>query len=64
LQENAEYYVKVMKKVKEGGAGFVDAERQRLKKIIDSGKITEEKKKQQESKLNIVSQFRQVDSEL
>jgi hypothetical protein len=62
-QENAEYYIKVMKKIQEKGLKFVTEERQRLKKLINSGKISEEKKKEQEARLNVVTQFRQSDNE-
>jgi 3-hydroxyacyl-CoA dehydrogenase len=62
-QENAEYYIKVMKKIQEKGLKFVTEERQRLKKLINSGKISEEKKKEQEARLNVVTQFRQSDND-
>lgn len=63
MQENAEYYIKVMKKMKEQGPSYVAAERTRLKKIISSGKISDEKKEEQQARLNIVTQFRQADNE-
>lgn len=54
---HADYYVKLMKKVRETGTEYVDKERKRLKKILDSESLSEKKKAEQQAKLNIVSQF-------
>ena len=57
MQVHADYYVKVMKKVRESGIEFVDKERKRLQKILRSDNLSEKKKVEQQAKLNIVSQF-------
>lgn len=54
---HADYYVKIMKKVRETGIDYVDKERKRLKKILKSENLSESKKTEQQAKLNIVSQF-------
>ena len=59
IQVHADYYVKIMKKVRESGVEYVDKERKRLKKILKSDNLSEKKKIEQQAKLNIVSQFHQ-----
>jgi len=62
---HADYYVKIMKKVRENGIEFVTKEQKRLKKILDSESLSGKKKAEQQAKLNIVSQFQAItDSEL
>eukprot|EP01062_Namystynia_karyoxenos_P027989 TRINITY_DN212_c1_g1_i2.p2 TRINITY_DN212_c1_g1~~TRINITY_DN212_c1_g1_i2.p2 ORF type:complete len:239 (+),score=118.63 TRINITY_DN212_c1_g1_i2:76-792(+) len=56
-KDGAKYYVSVMKKIKANGDGVVEGETARLKKLKDS-KVTEEKRKQFENRLNIVAAFR------
>eukprot|EP00756_Hemistasia_phaeocysticola_P064328 Hpha_TRINITY_DN7712_c0_g1::TRINITY_DN7712_c0_g1_i1::g.85516::m.85516/K09586/ERP29; endoplasmic reticulum protein 29 len=56
-KEAAKYYVSVMRKIKEKGSDAVEQEEGRLNKLKVS-KVTEEKKKQFEQRLNIVASFK------
>ena len=53
----AKYYVKVMKKVVEGGAGFIGKETKRLQKMMDDGSVKADKKEQFGRRLNALSSF-------
>lgn len=56
-KESAKYYISVMKKIKEKGADAIDAETKRLNNL-KNGKVTDEKKKLFENRLNIVASFK------
>eukprot|EP01062_Namystynia_karyoxenos_P027985 TRINITY_DN212_c0_g1_i1.p1 TRINITY_DN212_c0_g1~~TRINITY_DN212_c0_g1_i1.p1 ORF type:complete len:253 (+),score=124.98 TRINITY_DN212_c0_g1_i1:83-841(+) len=55
-QVSAKYYLSVMKKIMDKGAGFVEQEVERLQTLLDS-KITDEKKEQFARRLNILPSF-------
>eukprot|EP00995_Heteronema_vittatum_P010724 NODE_6241_length_463_cov_117.712560_g4730_i0.p1 GENE.NODE_6241_length_463_cov_117.712560_g4730_i0~~NODE_6241_length_463_cov_117.712560_g4730_i0.p1 ORF type:complete len:99 (+),score=63.10 NODE_6241_length_463_cov_117.712560_g4730_i0:32-298(+) len=55
-QKSAKYYVRVMERIDAKGKDFVQSEAARLEKLMDS-KITDEKKKEMELRLNILSSY-------
>ena len=55
-KNSAEMYIKTMKKVLEKGESFIDDEVKRVEKIRD-GKISDKKKEQLSSRLNILTSF-------
>jgi hypothetical protein len=61
LKDNAEQYVKLMKKYVEKGTDYIESEIKRLKSILDSDKISEKKKREIREKLNVVYQFDKSD---
>lgn len=58
----AKYYVTYINRTLEKGAIFVDAEKQRLKKILN-GKITDAKKNDLKTRLNILESFSVTDEQ-
>lgn len=55
-KNSADVYIKTMKKVLEKGESFIDDEVKRVEKIRD-GKISDKKKEQLSSRLNILTSF-------
>lgn len=56
-KQNAQTYVKIMKKIKEAGVQYVKTETARLQSIIDSERLSDAKKSDIQKRLNIVHQF-------
>jgi Endoplasmic reticulum protein ERp29, C-terminal domain len=56
-KENAKYYIRVMKAIKEKGVSHIHAEIERLQGILDSERLSGTKKREMEKRLNIVHQF-------
>ena len=53
----AKYYLKVMKKVVDGGEEFVSKEMKRLTKMLEDGSVKADKKEQFGRRLNALSSF-------
>ena len=53
----AKYYLKVMKKVVDGGEEFVSKEMKRLTKMMEDGSVKADKKEQFGRRLNALSSF-------
>ena len=60
---SAKSYIKIMKRVQEKGAGFIDTETGRVKKLM-GGKITDKKKELFGERLNILASFNAAKDEL
>ena len=56
----AEIYVKIMRKMVKEGAGMPEAEMTRIKKVIEGGKVSEDKKKSMKQRLNVLRAFTQT----
>jgi len=56
----AEIYVKIMRKMVKEGAGVPEAEMTRIKKVIEGGKVSEDKKKSMKQRLNVLRAFTQT----
>ncbi len=59
-KKRAENYVKIIKKIKADGLGFVEKETERTKKMLDE-KISEAKKKELQEKVNVLRSFTKQD---
>lgn len=57
LHDDAEYYVKIMKKIMSVGGIYVDNETKRVLSIIDSNKVSATKKEELKRKVNILVHF-------
>ena len=55
-KKSADIYIKLMEKVIERGSMFIKSEQERVKNLI-SGKITEVKKNDMQTRLNILESF-------
>ncbi|CAK0865156.1 unnamed protein product [Prorocentrum cordatum] len=53
----APMYVKIMERIRDKGHEFVKSERDRVSKIMQGGKISEEKKEEMQDKLNVLGSF-------
>jgi len=53
----APMYVKIMERIRDKGESFVKSERDRVGKIMQGGKISEEKKEEMQDKLNVLGSF-------
>ena len=56
----AEIYVKIMRKMVKEGAEVPEAEMTRIKKVIEGGKVSEDKKKSMKQRLNVLRAFTQT----
>eukprot|EP00418_Pyrodinium_bahamense_P008855 CAMPEP_0179125640 /NCGR_PEP_ID=MMETSP0796-20121207/59434_1 /TAXON_ID=73915 /ORGANISM="Pyrodinium bahamense, Strain pbaha01" /LENGTH=249 /DNA_ID=CAMNT_0020824357 /DNA_START=53 /DNA_END=802 /DNA_ORIENTATION=+ len=63
-KDAAAYYVKAMEKSTEPGASWFQKEFERLKKMLDGGKVTPQKKEDMQLKLNRLSAFTSPNDEL
>lgn len=61
-QQIAQIYLLIMKRIQERDIDFIGAERIRLQQLLD-GKISEQKKKEINQKLNILSAFNVAENE-
>ena len=59
-KSKAEIYVKIMRKMVKEGAGVPEAEMTRIKKVIEGGKVSEDKKKSMKQRLNVLRAFTQT----
>ncbi|CEL91990.1 unnamed protein product [Vitrella brassicaformis CCMP3155] len=59
VKNKAEMYVKTMKKIVEKGLDYVNTETERVAKVL-GGKMSDDKKKQMEVKLDVLSSFEGV----
>ena len=58
----ADIYIKIMRKVVKEGDRFPETEMTRVKKVMDGGKVSEEKKKLMNQRLNVLRSFLQTKS--
>ena len=56
-KRKAGVYLKIMRKVEKEGIEFVPKERERTKKMLEDGKIHEDKKKELRERLNVLTSF-------
>lgn len=56
----ADMYVKIMRKMAKEGAGVPEAEMARIKKVIEGGKVSDDKKKSMRQRLNVLRAFTQT----
>lgn len=54
---SADIYVKMLSKIAEKGEGFVTQERARVQGLLEKQKLTDDKKKSMQTKLNILKSF-------
>jgi len=56
-QENGHVYLRLMRKTKEKGAEYLTTERERVKRIIESGSVNQDKALELSRKVSIISAF-------